>query len=93
MDMSLSRRKCVTYNEDLKKVGIDMEAFVNYSRPSCLLECRAKLLFEQCGCLPYFYPDFATVWHKNHTDCNDVGLKCLAERAGDFKQSQLRRVS
>lgn len=74
--MSLERRKCVKRNEDLEAAGIEMKAFSNYSQESCLLECRARLLFDKCGCLPYYYPDFAAVWNKD-TVCTQDELKCL----------------
>ncbi len=49
--MDLSRRKCLNRDEDLTDTGVHMQAFLKYSRASCLLECRAELLFEECGCL------------------------------------------
>ncbi len=74
--MSLDRRECLLHDEDLTDTGVKMEAFSNYSRPSCLLECRARHLFDECGCLPYYFPDFAPVWKKN-TTCTLQGLKCI----------------
>ena len=55
---------------------LKMDAFLSYSRHSCLLECRARHLFDECGCLPYYYPDFSAVWGKS-TSCDFDGLKCI----------------
>ena len=80
-DMILNKRKCLKHDEDLGVVGIKLEAFQNYSRPSCLLECRSKKLFELCNCLPYYIPDFSKVWNKPVV-CNQTGLQCLANITG-----------
>ena len=48
-----------------------------YSKPSCLLECRARRMFEECDCLPYYYPNFQKVWDED-TTCTKEGLACLA---------------
>ena len=34
-----------------------------------------------CGCLPYYYPAFGTVWNVS-TSCNVKGLRCLARKSG-----------
>ncbi len=75
--MSLSRRKCIKADEDLNVTSVVLEAFANYSQSSCLLECRARKLQSECGCLPYYFPDFSRVWRQN-TTCNSTGLECLA---------------
>ena len=79
--MYLDRRKCILVDENLKKVGIQMDAFEDYSRSSCLLECRARKLYDECKCLPYYYPNFAKVWGKD-TTCSKDGLRCLANYTG-----------
>lgn len=72
--MDHDRRKCLLVGErDLVK----MEAFQEYSKSSCLLECRARELFKHCGCLPYYYPNFNSIW-KKETACDIDGLNCLA---------------
>ena len=82
--MHPNRRACIKHDEDpqvLKDaIGIELEAFKNYSRTGCLLECRAKHLIELCGCLPYYYPDLARVWTGGSSHCDVDGLRCLAER-------------
>ncbi len=80
--MSIARRGCILRDEpkeDLVAVGIHMDVFDKYSRRSCLLECRAHYLNKTCGCLPYYFPDFGTVWGVN-TACNLKGLQCLDEQ-------------
>ncbi len=81
--MSIERRNCVKFDEtdeDLSDAGINMALFHNYTRRSCLLECRAQKLRQSCGCLPYYFPSFGSVWKQN-MNCNLTGLKCLAENS------------
>ena len=80
--MSFERRKCLKRNEDLKVANVTLEAFQEYSRESCLLECRARVLFKECNCLPYYFPDFSAVWKKD-TTCNQTSLQCLAKKTGE----------
>ena len=47
----------------------------------CVMECRAKLTIETCGCLPYFYPKFKSTSDRDPS-CNATGLKKLAENYG-----------
>ena len=82
--MSQSRRNCIMQNEDLSGTGIVLEAFKNYSRPNCLLECRARVMYDKCGCLPFYYPNFSEVWKKD-TTCNRTGLSCLSDIAGNAR--------
>ena len=82
--MSLSRRKCITRDEPKENLPKEtkLEAFRQYSRYSCLLECRARLMVKECGCLPYYYPNFASVWGID-TSCDLKGLKCLSQQSGE----------
>lgn len=77
--MTPSRRKCLLRNEDLSGTNVTIKAFSNYSRPSCLLECRAVHLLRECGCLPYYFPDFSKIWKVN-TTCDLDGLKCVGSK-------------
>ncbi len=82
-NMDIHRRNCVRHDEtddSLDDAAIDMDIFEHYSRRSCLLECRAHLLRKECQCLPYYFPNFGSVWKEN-TACNITGLKCLARHA------------
>ena len=79
--MILEKRKCVKQNENLDEIGITLETFRNYSRPSCLLECQARKLYDVCGCLPYYFPDFSKVW-SNPVTCDKTGLICLSNVTG-----------
>ena len=72
--MILEKRACIRKDEDVSKHGIVMQAFPEYSMPSCMLECRAQTLHDICGCLPYYYPDFSKVWGQD-TTCNMTGLQ------------------
>jgi amiloride-sensitive sodium channel len=82
--MTLERRNCILSDENLNDTNIQMDAFNDYSRSSCLLECRARLMQEECGCLPYYFPNFGKVWNKN-TTCNRTGLDCLSNVAGEYQ--------
>ena len=81
--MAIKRRNCIKSDEDKQDMldaGITLEVFANYSRPACITECRAREIFDKCGCLPYYYPNFALVWGKD-TACDTNGLKCVAEQS------------
>ena len=72
------------HDEDLTNhpLGVNMQAFKNYSRQACLLECRARLLQEECHCLPYYFPNFAPLWNVS-TSCGIDGIRCLANNSGN----------
>ena len=78
----MTRRGCIRHNDDpatlKEELDVEMEIFQNYSRPACLMECRARHLQEECGCLPYYFPNFGVVWKKD-VSCNVTGLICLAK--------------
>jgi hypothetical protein len=79
--MSVARRSCIKQDdppEILDEANVTMRSFQNYTRSSCLLECRAKAIYDICKCLPYYYPNFGIVWKKNAT-CDEVGLQCLID--------------
>jgi hypothetical protein len=83
--MSLERRKCLTWHEDLKPLiseGLvqNMTVFKNYSAASCLLECRARDIFNSCHCLPYYFPAFDLAWNTS-TTCNFTNLQCLTSES------------
>ena len=78
--MSYARRKCLKRDE-IKEGKVNLEVYKDYSRRSCLMECKAKELDRACGCLPYFYPNFAQSWGHD-TTCDLEGLTCLATNIG-----------
>lgn len=90
--MSLRRRDCIRHDEDVAEMkaelNVTMEIFKNYSRPSCLLECRARHLDAHCGCLPYYFPNFGIPWKKN-ISCGIEGLKCLARMKTELNALQV----
>ncbi len=91
--MAIKRRNCIKSNEvksEMLEAGVTLEVFQNYSRPACIIECRAREVFDKCNCLPYYFPNFAAVWKKS-TTCSMEGLECLASNAGVlFPDSFLR---
>ena len=76
--MDFRRRKCVKANESMDDLpeAQRLKAFKQYDRTSCLLECRANLMQDECGCLPYYYPNFGSVWGKK-TTCDLEGYQHL----------------
>ena len=76
--MPLYKRDCLKHDEDINEhKNIKLTVFANYSREACILECQATEVFKRCNCLPYYFPDFSKIWHKN-TTCNFTELKCLS---------------
>ena len=78
--MNYERRKCLFYGEEISNIPEKFrpKAFKVYTMINCLLECDATQIMEECGCLPYTYPDFKQVWDVE-TSCNVTGLQCLAD--------------
>ena len=76
--LDLFQKRCLSRSDDLTKYPkIRLNLFSNYTQKGCILECYANLIYDQCGCLPYHYPDFYVVWKVN-TTCDYNGLKCLS---------------
>ena len=81
LHLCLIYRKRAGYIKNFPNVSLTL--FANYSRKACFLECQATALYEECGCLPYNFPDFTLVWtHINQTSCDYEGLVCLAQQLG-----------
>ena len=84
--MKITRRNCINSDETteaMEEAGITLEVFANYSRPACITECRAREIYKICGCLPYYFPNFAAVW-KVETSCDTDGLKCVASQSSEL---------
>ena len=77
--MSLDRRNCISHNESMANLPTQYhpQYYKFYRREGCIIECRAKYSMNQCGCLPYYYPQF-----EKDAYCNSTGLKCLAKISG-----------
>ncbi len=83
--MTIPWRNCIRHDETKESMaehGIKLEVFQNYSRPSCLIECRARDMFKKCGCLPYYFPNFNLAWKINTTSCDYDGYRCITENSG-----------
>ena len=78
--MSFDKRKCLYHGEAASKIPAlyRPKAFKDYTMVNCLLECDAKIVMNECGCLPYHYPEFKKVRH-TETSCNVSGIQCLAD--------------
>ena len=81
-EMPLIKRECLRHDDDMANYpDVKLNVFSNYSRKACLLECQALELFKKCQCLPYYFPDFSSIW-KRDTSCDYEGLICLSEVSG-----------
>ena len=81
--MSLSRRNCISLNENFNDTGDDElrpyrpKYFSKYKMQGCIMECRANYSMEHCGCVPYYYPEF-----DDTKLCNVKQLECLSNISG-----------
>ena len=83
--LGLYQKKCLSRSDDMNKnKDIKLEVFAYYTKKGCLLECYANKFFKNCGCLPYYYPDFSATWNKT-TNCNHAGLQCISKLVGKKK--------
>ena len=69
------------------KHDIELDVYQDYTRANCVFECQAKSIFQNCGCLPYQYPEFHLVttgiWENvTSTACNYTQLTCLSRVKG-----------
>ena len=81
-EMPLYKRECLKHDENMQNhPDIHLKAFANYSRKACIMECQAEDIFKKCHCLPYYFPDFSSIWKKD-TSCNYTGYQCLANISG-----------
>lgn len=51
LELPIDKRNCLTKNER------DMNYGIQYSFSNCMEECRAQIVLEACGCIPYFLPN------------------------------------
>lgn len=49
-NMDLIKRKCTIFSE------LSSKYFSKYTYTNCLAECRSKIVFNMCGCVPIFLP-------------------------------------
>ena len=54
-EMEVLRRNCI-FSDEKNVPNAEVTVFKTYSQENCFLECRAKALLKECGCLPYYYP-------------------------------------
>ena len=69
-NMSFERRKCLKQGEGVD--GLIIESFSYYDQKACLMECSSRHIRDQCGCLPYYFPEFEQAWNIS-TTCNLTG--------------------
>jgi len=77
--LGLYQKKCLSRSDDMNKYkDVKLEVFAYYTKKGCILECHANIFNEKCGCLPYYYPDFSSVWNRT-TNCNHTALQCISK--------------
>jgi len=58
--LAISTRRCIFSEEAdeviFKNVKERNLSYITYSYHNCLAECRASLVKEKCGCIPYYFP-------------------------------------
>lgn len=59
-NLAVSTRKCIFSEEaDDTIYGSVKErnlTYITYTYHNCLAECRASIVKEKCGCIPYYFP-------------------------------------
>ncbi|PSN41205.1 hypothetical protein C0J52_04177, partial [Blattella germanica] len=81
--ISINQRQCWFEDE-----AISVESDVEYNFKNCITECRMKVIREECGCTPFYYPPFnmiAGVSPENNIpefssdseeNLEQIGMKC-----------------
>ena len=64
-------RKCNFFNE-VEESSI----FSIYSQKNCRYECRLKMAFERCHCIPWDFPH----WESSQPICNRFSRKCFMDQ-------------
>lgn len=59
-NLAISTRKCILDDEADKEIYANVIkrnlTFAIYSYHNCLAECRASIVSNKCGCIPYYVP-------------------------------------
>lgn len=58
-EMNIYKRKCVVFSE------LSSKYFSKYTYTNCLAECRSKIVFSRCGCVPIFLPARSEIVNSN----------------------------
>ncbi|XP_055542870.1 sodium channel protein Nach-like [Wyeomyia smithii] len=69
-------RFCYAHNE------AKLSVMRRYSFENCMVECRARRVFERCGCIPYHLPNNGTV-----SCCQMEDMKCILENADLYQNA------
>ena len=79
---SNSTLRFVTFDQE-KSFDIIFKSIELCFQENCFLECRARILLKECGCLPYYYPrldailQFQEGFENLTAACTLDGWKCL----------------
>lgn len=63
-DTGVSQRHCRFNSES------NLTHFSIYTRGLCLQECRLKLVYKLCGCIPHFYPNQSKLFNLIRLMCD-----------------------
>lgn len=69
-------RNCLSEGE------VKMDVMQKYSYTNCLAECRSQIIYNLCGCIPYYLPNNGSV-----PSCNMDKLKCIKDHTDSFQGS------
>ncbi|XP_050087150.1 sodium channel protein Nach [Anopheles aquasalis] len=77
-ELSVSQRQCRFTHE-----GDTLVFSPVYSYNLCRIECRMKLAYKLCGCVPHFYRPVGKRKFR-YRICDFEGLRCLGQRADEM---------
>lgn len=71
-DLNYEERRCKFPNE------VKLKRMKRYSYINCMAECRSKIVFERCGCVPLTTPNSGP-----YPICNSLDqISCVADSRG-----------
>ncbi|CAO1302693.1 unnamed protein product, partial [Diamesa hyperborea] len=85
--LSISQRKCRLETES------KLSTSSIYSFNICRSECRFKMVYKECKCIPYFYRN-QDKYGKKYPICGLEGIKCMANISAELVslQSKTRKI-
>nr|QTI50352.1 odorant binging protein [Agrilus zanthoxylumi] len=79
-EMKISQRNCLLPNER------ELELSSQYSLRNCLNECKIKLIFKLCNCIPFYF--YVKAVHKDKRICEISDMNCLInKRENNLRES------
>ncbi|XP_032665503.1 sodium channel protein Nach-like [Odontomachus brunneus] len=82
-NLAISTRQCI-FDDEADSIMHAKErnlSYSSYTYHNCLAECRATVVREKCGCIPFYYPQNSTRM------CNLRDIQCLKKYKSSFDTS------